>query len=126
MSNPFVTGPAVILSGRWLAVVHHAAHIATVARRRNGLPESADYTTIQAAITEAMSQAGHNVTRALPAPAPSEGPDELTVEEAARMLGKSRRQVQRIANRLGGRLIGGRWLLDRRAVEEHIEGTKRG
>ena len=42
------------------------------------------------------------------------------------MLGKSRRQVQRIANRLGGRLIGGRWLLDRRAVEEHIEGTKRG
>jgi hypothetical protein len=32
--------------------------------------------------------------------------------------------VQRIAPRLGGRMVGGRWLLDRRAVEEHRDGSR--
>lgn len=124
MTGPLSTGPAVVLSGRWLNVARQAVHIAELARRRNGLPASTDYAALLVALNTAVSRNGHNVTDPEPVAAPSNQPDELTVEEAAHMLHKSKRQTQRMAPRLGGRLVGGRWLLDRRAVEEHLGGTR--
>ena len=35
------------------------------------------------------------------------------------MLGLSPRQTRRIAKKLGGQIIGGRWLLDMQAIIEH-------
>lgn len=121
---PLLTGPAVVLNGRWLAVARHALHVATLARRRNGLPQSRDYAALAAALTAAMSRSRQCVTVGLPDESPLMEPDELTVEEAMTLLGKSRRSVQRLAPRLGGRLIGGRWVLDRRAVDEHLDGER--
>ncbi len=125
MTGPLSTGPAVVLSGRWLAVARQAVHIATVARRRNGLPQSRDYSALLDSLTTAMSRSGHNAIDPEPVAAPLVHPDELTVLEAATMLNKSKRQTQRMAPQLGGRLVGGRWLLDRRAILEHLEGTTR-
>jgi len=41
------------------------------------------------------------------------------------MLERSRRQTRRIAAKLGGRIIAGRWMLDRTAICEHLEGRNR-
>ncbi|CPR11950.1 hypothetical protein BN971_03243 [Mycobacterium bohemicum DSM 44277] len=51
--------------------------------------------------------------------------DELiTAKEAAEVLGLSKRQCQRIAADLGGRIVGGRWLFGRAAVSEYAEGRR--
>lgn len=44
--------------------------------------------------------------------------------EAAARLGLTDRQVRRLAPRLGGKKIGGRWLIDEQALVEQIEGRK--
>ena len=48
----------------------------------------------------------------------------VTVAEAAEQLGLSERQTRRRAPQLGGRRIGGVWLLDQTAIDEHKEGQK--
>lgn len=55
------------------------------------------------------------------------GPDPFGVsaDEAAQRLGCSPRTVRRLGSRLGGRKVGGTWVFDRRAVEEHAEGMER-
>lgn len=113
---PTVTGPAVILSGRWLAIARQALIAAQIARRRNGLPESRDYAHLICALTSTASRERQPDPPDMP---PSE---PMTSEQAARILGISKRQTQRIATQLGGRLIGGRWLLDPAAVQQHLEG----
>ena len=55
--------------------------------------------------------------------APPEQTEHVTTTQAAKTLGCSERTVQRLAARLGGRKIGGRWLLDPVALAEHLEGT---
>ncbi|GJO29992.1 hypothetical protein NJB1507_37700 [Mycobacterium marinum] len=45
--------------------------------------------------------------------------DEVTAQEAADMLGCSKRQALRLAADLDGRLVGGRWLFPRSAVEQY-------
>jgi hypothetical protein len=123
MRGPLSTGPAVVLTGPWLAVARQAVHNAIIARRRNGLPVSGDYAALADALAAAMSRPRQCDTDTQAPQAVSE-PDEMTVEEAMTVLGKSRRSVQRMAPRLGGRMIGGRWILDRRAVEEHRAGSR--
>jgi hypothetical protein len=49
----------------------------------------------------------------------------LISREVATMLQISPRQVQRLAGELGGRLIGGRWVFNRSAVEAHAVRTDR-
>lgn len=48
----------------------------------------------------------------------------VTTEEAARLLGCSPRQARRLAPCLDGTLAGGRWLLDRQSVLDHIAGRE--
>jgi hypothetical protein len=48
----------------------------------------------------------------------------VTIAEAARQLGLSERQTRRRAPQLGGRRVGGVWLLDQIAIDEHRRGQK--
>lgn len=105
---------AVLLTGDALAAVRYAVTVAQRARARNGLPPSVALARLAAVV----SPAGH-------ADAPDEPAGEsdyVTTDEAAALLGFSARQIRRLAPGLGGHIIGGRWLLDRRAVTEHIQG----
>ncbi|MFX1757245.1 helix-turn-helix domain-containing protein [Rhodococcus sp. As11] len=103
----------LLLTGDAVQALAYAVQVAQRARQRNGLPPSR-------ALAALASAAGQQDTE--PASALETEPEWITTEEAARMLGISDRQARRLAPRLGGRLTGGRWLLDRRAVTEHQEG----
>ncbi|KAA1243112.1 helix-turn-helix domain-containing protein [Mycobacterium simiae] len=118
-----INGCAVILSGHMLRVARDAVLIAERARRANGLPTSRAYQELAQALNAALSVTRQNdvaqsaVLQHYPQTTPT-----VTVEQAAAALGLSRRQTQRLAPRLGGRLIGGRWLVDEQALREHLEG----
>lgn len=104
----------VLLTGSALDAARYCVEVAQRARARNGLPRS----VALARLADALSPAGHADT---PHEAPGEH-DDMTTDEAARLLGCTARQARRLAPVLGGRLVGGRWLLDRQAVAEHLEG----
>lgn len=116
-------GGVVVLSGRTLRTAHDAVKIAARARRLNGLPDSSSYAALGGALAEAMAVAGHSDDRRKVEVEVS-GLQPMSVEEAAEQLGKSRRQIRRLAPKLGGHRIGGRWVLDRQAVAEHQEGQE--
>ncbi|MHA6511320.1 helix-turn-helix domain-containing protein [Tessaracoccus sp. Z1128] len=107
---------AVLLTGPALDACRYAVGVAQDARRRNGLPPS----TKLAQLAEALTAAGHTDT----AEDADVQPDAMTTAEAAAQLGCSERTARRMAPALGGRNIGGRWLVDRLAVAEHLEGTR--
>lgn len=108
---------AVVLTGTALVAARFAVQVAQVARRRDGLPASTALADLEAALS--MSPAGHADTpRELVGEA-----DYMTTDEAADQLGCTERHARRLAPLLGGRLVGGRWLVDRVAVVEHIEGS---
>jgi len=116
-------GGVVVLSGRTLRVMRDALAIALRARRLNGLPDSSSYVVIIAEINEAMAAHGQTDVRDdIDMQASVLQP--MSVEEAAGALGISRRQARRLAPKLGGRRIGGRWMLGPQAVREHMEGQK--
>lgn len=105
---------SVLLTGQSVEACRYAVDVAQRSRARNGLPPS----TALAQLAGALSAAGQ-----ADMPEEPEGqPDNVTTTEAAALLGCSERQARRLAPALGGRLTGGRWLLDRVAVAEHIEG----
>lgn len=119
-------GPGVFISGPMLDAARHAILVAQVARRRNGLPESAVFGELLTAITAAMSRSRrYDVAPEAILDAGHMQPT-VPIPEAARRLGLSKRQTQRLAPKLGGRIIGGRWLLDAEAVAEHSKGQDRG
>ncbi|WP_373199840.1 helix-turn-helix domain-containing protein [Mycobacterium marinum] len=123
--GPLVAGGVVVVHGVSLRVARDAMTIAASARRANGLPVSPAYLELAEAFDAAMS-AARQCDVAQPAVLqhyPQKTPT-VTIAEAAEALGLSKRQTQRLAPRLGGRLIGGRWLLDEQAVREHLEGRK--
>lgn len=104
----------LLLTGDAIGALAYAVAVTQRARARNGLPTSRALAALASAAGQADTQS-----------APELDTDEelITTEEAAQMLGISNRQARRRAPQLGGRLTGGRWLLDRRAVLEHQEGT---
>lgn len=107
---------ALLLTGPALETTRYAVGVAQHARRRNGLPPS----TQLAELAEALTVAGHTDS---PEDADVQ-PDAMTTHEAAAQLGCSERTARRKAPQLGGQQVGGRWLLDRLAVAEHLEGTR--
>ncbi len=113
-----VAGPvpegAVILYGRGLEVVAYAIRVTQQARVRNGLPRSAELDGL-AAVLAAPGQSDSS-------PTVEEQADLMTINEAATALQVSERTARRLAPRLGGRMVAGRWLLDRQAVAEHNGG----
>ncbi len=107
----------VLLTGDAVDALAYAVAVTQRARQRNGLPPSRALTAL------AMAATGHADNNIQPQEH-DEPHDLMTTEEAAHMLGCSNRQARRLAPQLGGRLTGGRWLLDRQAVTEHQEGTQ--
>lgn len=109
---------AVILDGDTLAVVRELVWIGQHWRRTNGHSPSVEYARLLAALSrvgqpDVPEEAG-------------EHPQYMTTKAAAEALGCSARNAQRLAPRLGGRRVGGQWLLDTRSVAEHIDGRNLG
>ena len=122
MTDLFVAGGCVVITGDMLDATRSAILIATRARKLNGYHIPAGYRDLVAAIEQA-SRIGHVDVRTEPVlrQLPHE-PPTVPITEAATRLGLSKRQIRRRAAQLGGRKIGGRWLLDEHAIREHIEG----
>lgn len=110
-------GGVVVIHGTTARTLCQALLIAERARRINGLPPSTDYAELIDAL-HAVSDNGQTDVRAVPDLPPSNH-DSITVRAAAHQLGICERQARRIAAQLGGRKVGGRWLLDEQAVREH-------
>jgi hypothetical protein len=123
--GPLIAGTAVILTGEWLEAALQAVLIAARARARNGLANSAAHLALAKALTVAMSEDGHSDVREIAGvqDLPYEQPT-VTVAEAAKQLKLSERQIRRRAPQLGGRRVGGVWLLDQDAIDEHRKGQK--
>ena len=63
-----------------------------------------------------LSRSGHETDTTA---AQSETVELISAAQAAAIVGRSKRQVQRLAADLGGRIVGGRWLFDRTEVAEY-------
>lgn len=109
---------AVVLSGPALADTYYLICAGIRYTRRNGYTPDR-FRALQETLGNAAAAAAHPRHRD-DAPTPEiahSPPDELIgAQEAAHMLGLSKRQVQRIARSLDGRLAAGRWVFDRAAV----------
>lgn len=118
-----VVGAVVILGPQWLEYAARDAALAARTRRANGLSETSSHRDYVEALTAALA-ATRQCDSAAPEPVqthPMTYPT-VTTGQAAALLNRSVRTIQRLAPQLGGRLIGGRWLLDDEALREHIEG----
>lgn len=120
-----VAGAAVILTGGAARCALQAALIAIRARRANGLPDSEAYRELARALAQAESGGGHSDIREQVAGQHFSLEPTVPIVEAATRLGLTDRQVRRLAPRLGGKKIAGRWLLDEEALVELIKGRKR-
>ncbi|WP_299956714.1 helix-turn-helix domain-containing protein [uncultured Modestobacter sp.] len=87
----------------------------TLARRVDAYrDEAAQRRTRQSALPQLVKQA------------PWDAAEQMTVKDAAHLLGVQERQVRNLAHsgQLGGRKVGGAWLLDARAVTVAAEDRK--
>lgn len=108
---------AVLLSGDAVRLLAYAVATAQASRRRNGLPPVAALDALARDVL-AASASGHTDGPDEPA----DEPDYMTTAEAAQELHTSTRTVRRHAAQLGGRKVGGTWMVDRLAVDEHKKG----
>lgn len=122
MNGLLRVGGVVVISGAAARALCEAVLIAARARRSAGLPLSADYAALAAELHAAMSASGQTDVRDLPDPDPESVAPTVPIEQAAAELGLSKRQTRRLAPELGGRIVGGRWLLDAHAIRQHIQG----
>lgn len=115
-------GGVVVLSGSALRTTTLAVLAGIEWRRSKRRPFDAQE-AVACELLEAMAAAGHSDVR-LP-PISDAGPVEqptMPITEAATRLNISTRQARRLAPRLGGQLIAGRWLVNETAIAQHIEG----
>lgn len=113
----------VVLSGAALRAAADAVLIAARSRRLSGLPHDRLHDELVAALVAASRTGQSDVPElaVLQLLTPT-----VSVQEAAKQMNLSRRQVRRLAPQLGGRIVGGRWFLDQAAIDEHIEGRRCG
>lgn len=112
----------VMLTGLAIEVALDAVQIAWRYRRGQGAPLRA-LEQLSQVLSAAMSPAGQ--ADGVLEPVGQAGVMvDITTEEAAGLLRCSARQARRLAPALDGRRVGGRWVFDRLAVMEHIEGRK--
>lgn len=118
------TGGVVVLSGPALKEARNMALIAVKHRKQSGIPHR-DYAALACEFGAAMAAAGQSDVRS-PAISKAVAVEQPTVPiaEAAVRLGLSPRQARRLAKKLGGQIIAGRWLVHEAALNEHIEGRQ--
>ena len=115
-------GPVVVLSRDAARAAAQGLLIAVRARRLSGY-STAHLEPIARALLTAAGQSDDRDTGGAQ-PEHMQIAPSMPIEDAAERLGLSRRQTRRLAPRLGGRLIGGRWLVDPEAVAEHLDGKR--
>ena len=117
-------GAVVVLTDPALRSALECAVIAIKHRSLSGLPNK-PYEELAGELHAAMSAAGQSD---VPKPATrhpvSVVQPTVPISKAAARLGLSPRQARRLAPRLGGEMIGGRWFVDELALREHIEGGR--
>ena len=117
-----VPAGALVVAGEDLDLLRYAVERAQWARARNGLSPSQRLDSL-AALIETVAANGHTDIATEPADEAGTSAWLMDMPEVARLLGCSIRHARRLAPKLGGRKIAGRWLADRLAVAEHIGGT---
>ena len=126
MTPGLVVGAVVVLGPAWLELAVRDAALASRSRRHNGLHESAAHREYFEALAAALAAVGHTAIPETPEmPSYPQQLPTVPVTEAAERLGLSQRQCRRLAPRLGGKRVGGRWFLDDEALREHEGGTTR-
>jgi hypothetical protein len=115
-------GGVVVVYGTAARALCEAVLIAERARRSSGYPVSRHYATLAAELHAAVSAEGQADVRSTPDPEAGVVQPTVSIEQAAAELGLSNRQTRRLAPDLGGRIIAGRWFIDRTALNEHLEG----
>ena len=121
---------ALVLAGEDLRLVVAVLRGAQAARTRAGVPPHAQ---IDALVRLAGGVTQDHPTADVSAPMAATGQTDTDAEgdghhgfmsttEAATVLGCSERQARRLARDLGGRRVGGRWLVARDAVLERRDG----
>lgn len=116
-----VPAGTVMLTAEDVPALVYALETAQRSRARNGLGPHPRLSRALAALTAATVAAPGHSDR--PEPAPGDD-DVVTLRDAARLMRCSERTARRRAPLLGGHKIGGNWLLDRAAVEDHCEGAQ--
>jgi hypothetical protein len=118
-------GGVVVLTGPALKAARDSALIAAKHRKRSGIPYQ-NYATLACEFHAAMSAAGHSDVRSPPvSKAVTVEQPTVPLAEAAARLRLSPRQASRLALKLGGDKIAGRWFVDETALNEHIEGRRK-
>lgn len=120
MSAPPVQllGSSVLVQGSAVPALRYAVYAAINVRRINGLPPTPTLTQLAEVLmtAEGRQDVPDIEQRAVSEP---QAHEQISIEEAAQMLGLSARQTRRRACEFGGRIIGGRWLLDRHSVTDY-------
>ncbi|MGV0603932.1 hypothetical protein [Mycolicibacterium sp. XJ1904] len=117
-------GGVVVMTGPALKTGLECVLIAIKHRKLSGIPSNT-YEALACELAAAMAAVGHSDVR-LPAisdPVPMEPTVPLDVVRAQLKLGE--RQARRVAPKLGGKKIGGRWFVDETALHEHIAGRRK-
>jgi hypothetical protein len=109
----------VIVTGPALNACADAVLIAIRSRRLSGFPHSKVLEDLAAAFIRA-SVGGHVDVPDVVIPASS--PTVPINDDLAKRMNLSKRQIRRMAEKLGGQIVSGRWLLDEQSIQEHLEG----
>ncbi|AMY53425.1 hypothetical protein [Rhodococcoides fascians] len=123
MNRPAVDrlGDCLLLSGPAIADLYWLVSVGIRAVERNGHPIRPDAYRLQQVLRSCRddASAARHDDVAEPADVALSAENFIGTAEAALILGRSRRQVQRIATSLGGRIINGGWQFDANAVEAY-------
>ena len=117
-------GGVVVLSGPALKAARDCALIAVKHRKMSGVPYRT-YEALACELNEAVSASGQADMRS-PAISKAVAVDRpnVPITEAAARLGISDRHARRLAPKLEGKKIAGRWFVDEIALRQHIEGRQ--
>lgn len=114
-------GPGVVLvEAEHIAVLRYAVATAVREKRRVGMAPSPALVELHQAAEHAYRQAMSLTRHDDTPPAPVEQPSTwIDTDQAARILGVTRRQAQRLARTLDARRVGQAWTFDPDRVHEY-------
>jgi len=112
----------VLLTGQMVTVALRAVDLTLRALARNERPREPSLEALHTVLSECLSECPRPDTVNRTAEHTTSGNGWLSSCEAAGLLECSARTVRRLAPRLGGERIAGRWMIDSAALEEHLAG----